>query len=86
LIAAGSDADIVVWDPALQSVISASTQKQRVDYNLYEGFHLVGGARHVFLRGKQIVKDGILKGEPCGRYLKRQPGIAKEFQQCSSSL
>ncbi len=85
IIAPGSDADIVVWDPAPQSVISVSTQKQRVDYNLYEGFRQAGGARHVFLRGRQIVKDGILDDEPCGRYLKRQPNVAKESQQCSSS-
>ena len=89
LIAAGSDADIVVWDPALQSIISASTQKQRVDYNLYEGFHQTGGARHVFLRGRQIVKDGTLNDEPSGRYLRRQPRrqpkAAKELKQCSSS-
>ncbi len=85
VVAAESDADIVVWDPASEGVISASTQKQRVDYNLYEGFHQAGGARHVFLRGRQIVKDGILNDEPSGRYLKRQPNIAKESQQCSSS-
>jgi dihydropyrimidinase len=84
-IAAGSDADIVVWDPALQSVISASTQKQRVDYNLYEGFHQVGRARHVFLRGRQIVKDGILEDESSGCYLARQPYVTRESQQCSSS-
>ena len=85
VIAAGSDADIVVWDTALQSVISASTQKQRVDYNLYEGFQQSGAARHVFLRGRQIVRDGILDEKPSGRYLKRQPNLVKESQQCSSS-
>jgi dihydropyrimidinase len=85
LIAPTSDADIVVWDPALRSVISASTQKQRVDYNLYEGFRQAGGARHVFLRGKQIVKDGILNNRPSGCYLKRLPNVVKESQPCSSS-
>jgi dihydropyrimidinase len=85
VVAEGSDADIVVWDPALHSIISASTQKQRVDYNLYEGFDQAGGVRHVFLRGKQIVKDGVLNDEPFGRYLKRKPNITKESQQCSSS-
>lgn len=85
VIAPGSDADIVVWDPAVPSVISARTQKQRVDYNLYEGFHQVGQARHVFLRGRQIVKDGILSEKPSGSYIKRQSSLAKELQQCSSS-
>jgi dihydropyrimidinase len=85
VIAEGSDADIVVWDPASESVISASTQKQRVDYNLYEGFHQTGGARHVFLRGSQIVKDGMLTEKPSGCYLARQPYVTRESQQCSSS-
>jgi dihydropyrimidinase len=86
VIAVGSDADIVVWDPAAQSVISARTQKQRVDYNLYEGFHQVGEARHVFLRGTQVVAGGILNERPSGTYVIRQPRIAKELLQCSSSL
>jgi len=85
LIAAGSDADIVVWDPAVQSVISARTQKQRVDYNLYEGLPQQGLARHVFLRGHQIVQDGVVGGVPLGCYLNRQPHVAKESHQCSSS-
>jgi len=76
VIVEGSDADIVVWDPAVRSVISAGTQKQRVDYNLYEGFQQVGRARHVFLRGRQIVKGGVVAEEPCGRYLSRQAWIA----------
>jgi dihydropyrimidinase len=85
LIATGSDADIVVWDPASESVISAGTQKQNVDYNLYEGFRQAGRARHVFLRGQQIVKDGILAQKPFGRYLARQPHATRESQHCSSS-
>jgi dihydropyrimidinase len=84
-IAPGSDADIVVWDPAVQSVISVRTQKQRVDYNLYEGFAQTGKARHVFLRGAQIVKDGILNNEPSGCYLARQPHLFRESHKCSSS-
>jgi len=85
LIAPGSDADIVVWDPSVQSVISAATQKQRVDYNLYEGFRQQGIARHVFLRGHQIVQDGAIAEAPLGHYLKRRPHVVKESQQCSSS-
>ncbi len=85
LIAPGSDADIVVWDPAAQPVISARTQKQRVDYNLYEGFRQQGIARHVFLRGRQIVRDGVVGDVPFGHYLKRQPHVVKESHQCSSS-
>lgn len=73
-IAVGSDADIVIWDPLATSTITAATQTQRVDYNPYEGFSQVGKAFHVFLRGRQIVKDGKLQDiAPSGRYLFRKP-------------
>lgn len=85
VIAAGSDADIVVWDAASSQVISASTQMQNVDYNLYEGFRQAGAVRHVFLRGKQIVRNGALSGNPSGRYLSRSPHIMKEPHPCTSS-
>jgi dihydropyrimidinase len=73
-IAVGSDADIVIWDPAVRSILSARTQMQNVDYNLYEGIEQIGRPRHVFLRGKRIVTDGILNPyAPAGCYLARKP-------------
>lgn len=71
-IAVGSDADIVIWDPNVRIRISAANQTQNVDYNPYEGFTQIGKARHVFLRGEQIVVDGKLAHEqPVGKYLAR---------------
>ncbi|WP_425058899.1 D-hydantoinase [Sporomusa carbonis] len=76
-LAVGSDADIVVWDPAVKTTISAGTQLQQVDYNLYEGMTQIGKARHVFLRGQHIVNDGRLTDDaPAGRYLMRRPYAA----------
>lgn len=69
----GSDADIVVWDPARRSVIEAQTQVQNVDYNAYEGFVQVGGARQIFLRGVLSVYEGALQSGPAGVYLPRRP-------------
>lgn len=75
-IAAGSDADIVVWDPRASSVISAGTQRQRVDYTPFEGFAQDGKAVHVFLRGRQVVRDGRLADDKAGGiYLFRSPFI-----------
>ena len=41
----GSDADIVVFDPDEESVISAQTHHMNVDYNLYEGMKVKGCLR-----------------------------------------
>lgn len=73
-LAAGSDADIVVWDPRLSYTISAANHKHRVDYTPFEGWRQQGKAKHVFIRGEQVVKDGELSLEtPRGRYLFRKP-------------
>src|SRR5271154_4374032 len=37
-LAPGSDADIVIWDPDAEHVISAATHHMRVDYSMFEGF------------------------------------------------
>jgi len=69
----GSDADIVIWDPTRHSVIRAENQTQNVDYNTYEGFAQTGAVRHVFLRGKRMVKDGVSHVAALGEYLPRNP-------------
>jgi dihydropyrimidinase len=78
MLGAGSDADIVIWDPTRRSVISAATQTQKVDYNAYEGLVQDGVARHVFLRGQPVVKDGVLHAVPLGEYLPRNPVSIRE--------
>lgn len=78
VLRAGSDADIVVWDPAARSVITAGTQTQRVDYNTYEGFEQIGRVRHLFLRGSQVVKDGEAGTDPLGEYLPASASFSGE--------
>lgn len=73
-IAPGSDADLVVWDPRISSLVTAENLHQQVDYTPFEGFNQMGQAIHVFIRGEQVCKDGELKVEkPTGRYLFRKP-------------
>jgi dihydropyrimidinase len=72
-IAPGSDADIVVWDPEARHTISAATQHQRTDYNLYEGMQITGMPSVVLSRGRVLVQDGEWKGEQgAGRFVKRK--------------
>jgi dihydropyrimidinase len=71
-IAPGSDADIVVWDPQAEHLISAKTHHMRVDYSMFEGFKVQGNARQVFSRGELIVDKGQYIGRSGrGQYLRR---------------
>jgi dihydropyrimidinase len=50
----GSDADLVIWNPEAKSVISAKSQIQQCDSNIYEGFTVSGKAEQVILKGNII--------------------------------
>ena len=71
-IAAGSDADLVIWDPQAPYTISAKTHHMRVDYSMFEGFEVRGNARTVLSRGEVIVDGGKFLGKAGrGNYLQR---------------
>lgn len=69
----GSDGDVVVWDPHVRRTIQAATQAHHVDNTPYEGMETIGAARHVFLRGQQVVRDSQLIQPLKGRYIHRYP-------------
>ena len=71
----GSDADIVIWDPEKRVKYGVAHSHQRTDYNLYEGWELVGYPEKVFLRGKLIVDGDEWMGKRGdGTFLKRSEG------------
>ena len=73
VLAAGSDADLVLWDPNEEYTISAATHHMRVDYSMFEGFRVRGNARDVYSRGELIVSGGKFIGKAGrGRYLRRE--------------
>ena len=73
-IAVGADADIVVWDPERERTIAAARHHSRVDYSLYEGLKVRGGAETVLLRGAPVIMDGELVPKPArGGFLRRDP-------------
>jgi len=74
VIAAGADADLVVYDPGAKHTISASTHHMDVDYSCYEGWEVTGRADVVLSRGKVIVEGNEWLGAAGdGRFLKRAP-------------
>ena len=71
-VAAGADADLVVYDPEAKHVISASTHHMDVDYSCYEGRLVTGASSVVMSRGLVIIEDGRYTGQKGhGRFLKR---------------
>jgi dihydropyrimidinase len=71
-LAPGSDADIVILDPAKKQTLTASVLHSKVDYCAYEGLEIQGRIEYVFSRGELIVKQGEFCGEPGrGQFLKR---------------
>lgn len=69
----GSDADIVVWDPAGATYVSEATFDDGTGRSIYAGRRLDGCVRDVVLRGRRVVADGALSEgvEPSGRFVSR---------------
>jgi dihydropyrimidinase len=71
-ISAGSDADIVIYDPAASQVLSASTHHMAVDYSAFEGMQVTGRVVTTLSRGRVIVNDGQFLGAAGhGKFLPR---------------
>ncbi|MGW2225700.1 dihydropyrimidinase [Streptomyces formicae] len=56
-IAPGADADVVIYDPAAEQVMSAATHHMNVDYSAYEGKRVTGRVETVLSRGEFVI-DG----------------------------
>lgn len=73
-IMVNSDADLVIWDPNRKITYGVDWAHHRTDYNLFEGWNLIGYPETVFLRGRIIVNQDMWYGEPGkGFYLHRDP-------------
>ncbi len=81
-ILVGADADIVVWDPKREKTISAKTQQSAIDYNVFEGKHVVGLPRFTLSRGEVVIEENQVKTrEGHGRFVSREP-----FQAVNKAL
>ena len=73
-VSVGADADLVVWDPAASRTLSAKTQHQKVDTNIFEGMTVTGLPVITLSQGKVVWRNGSLDvTQGAGRYLKRPP-------------
>ncbi|MGI5150566.1 dihydropyrimidinase [Plantactinospora sp. CA-294935] len=72
VLAPGSDADIVVYDPAGRTSIGVGTHHMNMDHSAYEGYEIAGRVDTVISRGSVLVADGAYHGRRGhGRYLRR---------------
>ncbi|MYE08083.1 MAG: dihydropyrimidinase [Acidimicrobiaceae bacterium] len=72
IIAAGSDADIVIYDPNKQWTISVDNHHMNMDHSAYEGTRVTGHVDTVFSRGRKLIDNGQYHGRPGdGQYLPR---------------
>ncbi|AGT08716.1 dihydropyrimidinase [Paracoccus aminophilus] len=68
----GSDADLVIWDPEAEKVISAKGQQSAIDYNVFEGQHVKGLPRYTLSRGVVAWRDGKIESpEGHGEFVAR---------------
>ena len=72
VLAPGSDADIVLYDPDATHTFSAATHHMNVDYSAYEGLEVRGQVQTVLSRGAVIIENNQYLGRPgSGEYLRR---------------
>lgn len=74
VIAPGSDADLVVWNPETEWTLSAETQQSAADYCPLEGTRLKGRAEQVYLRGSLAAENGVICRENAGKYQPAENG------------
>ena len=75
VIAEGSDADVVVYDPRAGHVLHGAELASKAGYTPFEGFQTTGSIRSVYLRGNLAVDHGEVVGGRDGQYLMREKCI-----------
>jgi dihydropyrimidinase len=70
VVAAGADADIVVWDPSRPTTMDLDFMGDGLDWTPFGGIEVPGTFRYVLARGDRMVEDGRFTGaEHQGAYL-----------------
>ena len=70
-IAIGSDADLAIWDPAREVVMSVDILHDEMDYTPYEGTKVTGWPVATLLRGKVVCRELEFVGtQGAGRFLR----------------
>ena len=77
-IAPGLDADLAIVDPASRWTVTREGVRSSAGYSIYEGWELTGRVVHTVVRGRAVLRDGVLAEDAIGtgRYVRRRLGAA----------
>ncbi len=72
-IAPGLDADFAIVDPAARWTVTRDGVVSAAGYSIYEGLELTGRVVHTLVRGRPVLRDGVLQDAAVGtgRYVRR---------------
>lgn len=70
-IAAGYDADLVVWEPEERFRVTPSIVQHRHKVTPYAGEQLSGVVKATFVRGRKVWEDGRAVGKPSGKWISK---------------
>jgi len=70
-IAAGFDADLVVWAPEERFRITPEIVQHRHKITPYAGEELRGTVKATYVRGRKVWEDGRTIGKPAGKWISR---------------
>ncbi len=71
-IAVGYDADLLILDPRQSSTIANADQVSRAGYTPFDGWTVKARLTSVFLRGREILREGRLVGPAQGKIVTRE--------------
>ena len=63
-IQVGSDADIVIWDPAMKKTIRDQDQLSNAKYSTYAGWDVIGFPKTTIRRGEIVYDNGKILSKP----------------------
>jgi allantoinase len=73
-LAVGRDADLAIVDLDAAWTLAAADLKYRHKHSPFVGLPMRGDVRHVFSRGREIVRDGLVSGPARGQLLRPERG------------
>lgn len=73
VLAEGSDADLVIWDPNRRDVVRASDDHSNSDYSVYEGREVTGWPEITIRRGEIVARGTTVLASPgSGQLVRRE--------------